>query len=203
MYAKRVIAHMESLGYEIYRNPGEINIVYVEGVNLDGIPNKDEGDRFNDLCLLIRFENGDPVIIHRSVCTTEPGYAATIAASALKLGGVARVQLAQYKNCWQMGTHKNSTHPALVQRSPMMVHRDLNKDGKRTKDKVLPAWGINQHGTKPNFLAKLVGMWSQGCLVRLHWKDHLEFIDLVKTDPRYVTNKSFLFTTSILDGSKI
>lgn len=203
MYAKRVIKYMETLGYEIYRDPGEINIVYVEGADLDGTPNDDKGDRFNDLCLLIRFENGEPVIIHRSVCTTEPGYAATIAASALKLGGVARVQLTQYKNCWQMGTHKSGTHPALVQRAPMLVHRDLNKDGKRIGDKLLPAWGINQHGTKPGFIAKLVGMWSQGCLVRLNWNEHLEFIDLVKTDPRYVANAKFFFTSTILDGGKI
>lgn len=195
---------MESLGYEIYRNPGEINIVYVEGADLDGTPNDDKGDRFNDLCLLIRFENGEPVIIHRSVCTTEPGYAATIAASALKLGGVARVRLAQYKNCWQMGFHKgNPDHPALVQRGDVMVHRDLNKDGKRIGDRLLPATGINQHGTKPSYFAKLVGMWSQGCLVRLIWNEHLEFIDLVKTDPRYIADSKFFFTSTILDGGKV
>lgn len=195
---------MEALGYEIYRNPGEINIVYVEGVNIDGVPNRDDLDHWNDLGLLIRFENGEPMIIHRAVCTTEPGRAATFAANALRLGGVARVQLTQYVEAWQMGFHKsNPKHPALVQRGDVLVCRDLNRDGKRTGDRIRPATGINQHGTRPGLISKIVGLWSEGCLVRLLWKEHLEFIDLVKTDPRYIADSKFLFTSTILDGGKV
>jgi hypothetical protein len=204
-YAQLIIAYMESLGYDIARGPHELNIVYVEGADLDGTPNADDADRFNDLGLLIEFdEAGQPQIVHRAVCTTEPGYAATMAQRARLLGGVARVQLTQYKSCWQMGFHKsNPAHPALVQRAPMLVHRDRNRDGKRPGDLLMPASGINQHGTRPGMLARLVGTWSEGCLVRLNWDDHLHFIGMLKTDPRYVQNPAFLFSAAILDGGKV
>jgi hypothetical protein len=196
---------MESLGYEVFRSAGELNIVYVEGAELDGTPNSDEADRWNDLGLLIAFNaEGVPEIVHRAVCTTEPGYAATMAQRARLLGGVARVQLSQYRACWQMGYHKgNPEHPALVQRAPMLVCRDRNRDGKRTGDALMPASGINQHGTRPGYLARLVGTWSEGCLVRLNWADHLDFIERLKTDPRYVADLTFLFSTAVLDGGKV
>lgn len=204
-YAQKVIAYMESLGYAIDRQPGEMNIVYVEGAELDGTPNADEGDRWNDLGLLISFDpDGVPQIVHRAVCTTEPGYAATMAQRARLLGGVARVQLTQYLRCWQMGYHKgNPAHPALVQRAPMLVHRDRNRDGKRPGDALMPASGINQHGTRPGYIARLIGTWSEGCLVRLNWDDHLHFIELVRSDPRFILDSGFLFSSAILDGGKV
>lgn len=52
------------------------------------------------------------------------------------------------------------------------------------------------------YLAKIVEMFSQGCSVRLHWKDHLEFIDLLRTDPRYVANVGFRFSATYLDGGR-
>lgn len=204
-YAQKVIAYMESRGYEIARGLNELNIAYVEGAELDGTPNTDEADRWNDLGLLIEFdEAGAPQIVHRAVCTTEPGYAATMAQRARLFGGVARVQLTQYRACWQMGFHKgNPAHPALVQRAPMLVHRDRNRDGKRTGDLLMSASGINQHGTRPGYLSRLVGTWSEGCLVRLNWDDHLHFITMLKTDPRYVADSTFLFSTVVLDGGKV
>ncbi len=204
-YAQKLVAYMTRSGYQLFRQPGEINILYAEGANLDGSPNLDEHDRFNDLGLLLRFnDSGEPEIIHRAVCTTEPGTLATFSAQALQLGGVARVQLTQYINCWQLGFHKsNPAHPALVQCAPMLVHRDRNRDFKRTGDALMPARGINHHGTRPGYLAKAVGMFSLGCSVRLHWKEHLEFIELLRTDPRYVANPGFRFSATYLDGGKV
>ena len=204
-YAQKIVAHMEQKGYQLFRQPGEINIFYVEGADLDGTPNSDEQDRFNDLGLLLHFhDTGTPETIHRAVCTTEPGTLATFSAQAMQLGGVARVQLIQYLNCWQFGFHKsNPSHPALVQCAPILVHRDRNRDFKRTSDPLMPAWGINHHGTRPGYVAKVVGMFSLGCSVRLHWKDQLEFIELLRTDPRYVANPGFRFSATYLDGGKV
>ena len=204
-YAQKLVAYMTIQGYRLFRHPGEINIIYCEGANLDGTPNPDEQDRFNDLGLLLRFDDsGEPEIIHRAVCTTEPGTLATFSAQAMQLGGVARVQLTQYLNCWQLGFHKsNPAHPALVQCAPLLVHRDRNRDFKRPGDALMPAWGINHHGTRPGYFAKAVGMFSLGCSVRLHWKDHLEFIELLRTDPRYVAEPKFRFSAAYLDGGKV
>src|SRR5690606_26288907 len=127
--------------------------------DLDGMPNRDESDRWNDIGVLIRFNDaGQPEIIHAAVCTTEPGYMATMSVQALRLGGVARIQLTQYLECWQLGFHKGDpNHPALVQCAPVLVYRDRNRDMKRPGDLLLPATGINHHGTRPNYLARLVG----------------------------------------------
>ena len=204
-FAPKLVTYMTLQGYQLFRQPGEINIIYCEGANLDGTPNPDEQDRFNDLGLLLRFNDaGTPEIIHRAVCTTEPGTLATFSVQAMQLGGVARVQLTQYLNRWQLGFHKsNLAHPALVQCAPMLVHRDRNRDFKRTGDLLMPAWGVNHHGTRPGYLAKVVGMFSLGCSVRLHWKDHLEFIELLRTDPRYVANPLFRFSATYLDAAKV
>lgn len=201
----KLVAYMKTKGYQLFQQPGEINIIYAEGANLDGTPNSDEQDRFNDLGLLLRFNDaGTPEIIHRAICTTEPGTLATFSTQARQLGGVARVQLTQYLNCWQLGFHKgNPAHPALVQCAPMLVHRDRNRDFKRIGDPLMPASGINHHGTRPGYVAKAVGMFSLGCSVRLHWEKHLEFISLLKTDPRYLVDSGFRFSASYLDGGKV
>ncbi len=38
---------MERNGYQLFRQPGEINILYAEGANLDGTPNPDEKKLFS------------------------------------------------------------------------------------------------------------------------------------------------------------
>lgn len=203
--AKKVTDYMEASGYRLFRGPGEINIVYLEGADPDGTPNRDENDRWNDLALLIVFDpDGTPGIVHRAVCTTEPGHLATLSAQALRLGGVARVQLTQYLECWQLGFHKGDpNHPALVQCAPVQVHRDRNRDFKRPGDALAFATGINHHGTRPNFTARLVGLFSQGCTVRHLWDEHLVFITLLKTDPRYMANPLFRFSATYLDAGKV
>ena len=90
-----------------------------------------------------------------------------------------------------------------LQCAPILVHRDRNRDFKRPGDPLLPARGINHHGTRPGFVARTVGMFSMGCTVRLHWQEHLEFIELLKTDPRYVADPKCRFSASYLDGGKV
>jgi hypothetical protein len=68
--------------------------------------------------------------------TTEPGMFWTL--NPLNPNGAARIAFGQYK-AWIVGTHlagTKSAHEALVQVSPVSVHLDLNKDFKRTNDKI-------------------------------------------------------------------
>ena len=99
---------------------------------------------------------------------------------------------------WHKG---RANHPALVQVAPLPVHRDFNKDGKRTGDKVETGmFGINQHGTRPAKVIGGVGNWSEGCLVGQYWPNHLKFIETLKQDARYQADNNFLFTTAVIDG---
>ncbi len=203
--AQRIVAYMEAKKYTVSRKPGHVNIVYLEGSNEDGTPNRDQIDGWNDRRIVILFDkDGKPQIVHNAAATTEPGYTATMSKAAEKRGGVARIQFGQF-TAWRLFYHKYSTlgprHPALVQVAPLKVHRDANKDGKRTGDALDWVQGLNQHGT--SILGNTpgnVGMWSEGCLVGQIWAQHLLFIELCKADPRYIADDQFIFTTTIIAG---
>lgn len=199
--AADLVAYMQSKGYTVDAGPGEINIIYIEGANEDGRPNADRVDEWNDRCLILEFEDGAPRIVYNVHCTTEPGRAATISPTAAKRKGVARIAFGQYK-AWVVGKHKKAAHPALVQVRNLPVCRDLNKDFKRTGDKVdTGIFGINQHGTAPGgFTSGSVGRQSEGCLVRPNWGDHLNFMARCRADVRFVADARFIFTSTILDG---
>jgi hypothetical protein len=205
--AKRLLRYMRAKGYEIFTAPGELNIVYVEGMDVDGTQNVDAPDAWNDLRCVIDFVGDTPRLLHCAVATTEPGRAGTMSADAAKRGGVARIAFGQY-TAWRAGFHntrKNGkNHPALVHVMPLPVHRDKNRDMKRPGDKIhIGYFGINQHSTRPGYFGGNVGTWSEGCLVGLLWDQHLEFMRLCKTDPRYLADPNFIFTSAVLPGNEI
>lgn len=205
--AKRLLRYMRAKGYEIFTGPGELNIVYVEGMNPDGGQNVDTPDVWNDLRCVIDFVGDEPRLLIAHVATTEPGRAATFSTGAKNRGGVARIAFGQY-TAWRMAFHnvrKNGkNHPALVQVMPLPVHRDKNRDMKRTGDNIhIGYFGINQHSTRPGYTGGNVGTWSEGCLVGMMWSEHLEFIRLCRTDPRFIANPDFIFTSAVLPGNEV
>ena len=121
---------MRRKGYILDTQPGEINIVYVEGLNEDGTINDDASDKWNDLRVVIGFEGDKPVILGKWRATTEPGGYYT--EHPVNPAGAARIEFGQYQ-AWRVGMHRGD-HEALVQRGKVMVCRDLNKDMIRTGD---------------------------------------------------------------------
>lgn len=200
---ERIIAYMQAQGHEISTKPAHLNIVYIEGMNPDGTLNPDTADGWNDLRIVFdHTEEGQPRILHIAVATTEPGRSATFATAAMRRGGVFRIAFGQH-TAWEIGHHKSPEHPALVQRAPVPGHRDANRDGIRPGDKIGYGIGINQHGTRPGYDGTNVGNWSEGCLVGRDWEQHIAFIELLKTDPRYQKKKKYKFTTTVIPGDKI
>lgn len=199
--ADKLLAYFIYKGYTYSTAPFTYNIAYIEGANEDGTANADKPDGWNDRRILFTINDGVCKIVMNVAATTEPGIKATFDPAAEKRGGVARIAFGQY-TAWKMGYHKGrANHPALVQVTPLPVHRDFNKDGKRTGDKVdIGLFGINQHGAPVRANPPVVGNWSEGCLVGYYWINHLKFIGLLKQDARYVADKYFLFTTAIIDG---
>lgn len=207
--AKAVVEYMRQKKYLVDTLPGQLNIVYIEGMNIDGTVNEDQLDGWNDLRIVItHLENGLPQLKIAHVATTEPGRSATFSAAASRRGGVARIAFGQYR-AWQMGYHNQSkngkNHPALVQRAPLSVHRDKNRDGIRTRDNVhIGMFGINQHSTRPGYRGDRVGDFSEGCLVGWLWEQHMEeFMPLLRQEPRFVMNPQHLFTTTIIAGDDL
>lgn len=201
---ERIIAYCEEKGYIIDRGAGEKNIIYVEGMYPNGELNDDAFNCWNDARFVIEFKNGVPVIAGRWEATTEPGRYYTM--NPMNINGAARIAFGQYR-AWRVGTHlagRPSGHEALVQVGEITVHRDLNKDGQRSGDKTFngSGFGVNQHwgGDSPT---NDIGRWSAGCLVGRMKQGHREFMTLCKSDPRYQSNKSYSFLTTVIPGDDL
>jgi hypothetical protein len=203
-FASRIIKYMQQKDFWFAKLPGFLNIVYIEGANDDGSLNADEFNKFNDRRIVIAIEDGKPKILFNVLATTEPGRFYT--ENPLNPEGAARIAFGQYKS-WRVGTHKAHTptaHEALVQVAPLSVHRDLNRDGARTGDKIDVGSGfaINQHSGH-NADANNIGKASAGCLVGRSDAEHKDFMKLVKTDPRFKANNGYRFISTIIAGDEL
>ena len=199
---ERIIAYCEDKNYQIYRNAGEKNIIYVEGMYPDGRLNEDTANAWNDTRIVIEFKDGKPVILGKWEATTEPGRYYTMRPMNAK--GAARIAFGQHK-AWQIGRHGQADpHEALVQTGgAITVYRDLNKDGKRTGDQTDTGYfSVNQHwgGDSP---MDDIGRWSAGCLVGRTRAGHREFMSIIKQDPRYLQNRGYVFTSIVIDGTDL
>jgi len=202
-FVGRILKYMQAQDYRIDVGKNLYNIVYVEGANADGSLNDDEPNEFNDRRLVIEIVHGVPKIVGNWQATTEPGIKFT--RHPQNPLGAARIQFGQYRS-WEIGIHKSGTpqaHEALVQVADVTVCRDLNKDYKRTGDKLdTGMFGINQHWGF-DFPSDDIRGASAGCLVGRSTDAHRDFMTLIKQDKRYRLHRDYLFTTTIIPGDKL
>jgi hypothetical protein len=202
--ASRIVKAMTALGYTVDRGPGEKNIVYVEGMNVDGSLNDNKPNRFNDVRCVIEFKDGKPAITGIWQATSEPGKRYT-EQPLPGVEGAARIKFGQYR-AWQVGIHhagKPSAHEALVQSRTVTVCRDVNRDYRRDGDpQTTGIYGINQHWGY-DLPESDVGSSSAGCLVGRTKEGHREFMALVKTDPRYLADPKHVFASAILPADAV
>ncbi|MBW4598984.1 MAG: hypothetical protein KME29_05050 [Calothrix sp. FI2-JRJ7] len=208
-FLSRIIKTQQKLNHKVFTE-GEVNIVYIEGVDLNGKANGDRMNEWNDVRLVYDVTDDKPRLLGAWKATTEPGWKYTL--KPLNAQGAFRIAFGQYK-AWVVGKHKD--HEALVQLweageeldnglrvGQLRGHRDINKDGLRTDDPVViqTGIGVNQHW---GYDWKTVEGASAGCLVGQSRSGHREFMSIVKSDARYQKNKNYVFWTSILNGSKL
>jgi hypothetical protein len=195
---------LQARGDWLNRVPGFVNIVYIEGANLDGTPNSNSPNQFNDLRLVLTVAGGVPTIVGRWDGTTEPGKFYT--ENPINTAGAARIAFGQYK-AWCVGLHdqgKPGEHEALVQRGVISVYRDANKDYLRDGDKLDTGstFCINQHwgyDMSPTNVANA----SAGCLVGRTRVGHRAFMALVKKDSRYLASNAYKFMTSVVPAQAL
>lgn len=199
--ASKIVKYMQAKNYEVFTNPKEYNIVYLEGVNEDWTLNSDTPNQFNDRRIVIEVVDGIPKIVNHWQATTEPGSRYTY--NPMNPGGAARIKFGQYKS-WSVGIHGNSEpHEALIQVAPISVYRDFNKDFQRTGDKVdTGLFLVNQHYGY-DAPANDIKNASAGCLVGRRREGHREFMAIIKQDPRYLANKSYVFYTTVIPGDDL
>lgn len=202
-FAGKIVHHMLARKHWISRHPGCVNIVYVEGSEVDGTINDNAANKFNDVRLILRVEAGTgiPKISQTWEATTEPGKFYTV--NPLHPKGAARIAFGQYKS-WAVGTHPvGEAHEALIQVDDVTVFRDFNRDFNRVGD--VPdtgMFGINQHHGY-DMSPTNVHNASAGCLVGRLRGGHREFMSLVKEDSRYAQSHGYRFMTTIIDRKEL
>ena len=193
--AGRIAQAMIQLRYWINKHPKCMNIVYVEGMNVDGTKNDNKPNRFNDCrCLLAINKSGKPLLSGVWKGTTEPSKYWT--ENPMNKRGAARIAFGQYKS-WSVGWYHG--YEVLRQAKDVTVYRDLNRDYVRTGDKTYTGmFGIHHHWGN-DLPDNNLGHSSAGCLVGQKRAEHKEFMKLIKADPRYskATN-AYRFMAAVL-----
>lgn len=195
-FAADCVEAMRQHGCVIAQLPN-LNIVYAEGRNPDGTKNKNRRNAFDDLRMVISVKDGVANMLGAWPATIETGIRYT--ENRINPAGAARIDWGQ-QSCWQVGIHRG-THEALVQTGGQVrVWRDDNEDYSRKGDKLDTGWfGINQHSTGgADAPLDDIGPHSAGCLVTPHMAWHREFMQLAKSDARYVADKNHVFETTVL-----
>lgn len=145
--------------YRVYdREEGfDLNIV---GIRTHGrLP-----DRFDDFLTVFYRANGE-WILNVFPATTDPGaYWLNLPMNPL---GTAILKEGQYLRTYQLGKHQNQ-YRALVQRAPVTVWRDYDRDGVLdfgSARQETGHFGINIHRASVRNRPISVGRWSAGCQV--------------------------------------
>ena len=188
---ERILREMTRIGARI----DALNIVVLEDSDADGKPIATQSlDDWNDRILVVK--NTGEIAVNTSG-TSEPGYWYT--KNLMNPKGAARLALGQHKDAWAFGKHFQQN--ALVQIKPLPVHRDLNKDGFRTNDKVdIGMFGINFHttGNAAGQAPAKIGKWSAGCVVT---RNSTIFYNAIMPLLRYSGRKTFSLT--IIDAANL
>lgn len=194
----------EKYGVPLCDRQGALNIVYIEGANMDGTPNNDEPDKWNDVRYLVGMQDGKWEILFSQTATTEPGRYYTV--NPMDKRGAARIGFGYHPHAWAEGFHKGK-HIALIQKAPVRISRDANRDGKRSKKEpeyASPPVGINHHSTFDGFKSDSIGKHGAGCLVGEKMAPHITFIQMLRLDPRRIysdkNGKEYLHDCWVIPG---
>jgi hypothetical protein len=155
-------AVMLQRGYQVFSANGVPNIVGVRSSDRDG-------EDFDDTCFVWWNDLGKEEV-HQYTITTNPGtyYLKNPISNAI---GTAILVPGQYKDCWELGSHKGKQKALIQTCGQVRVYRDRNKDGVLNMDTSTidtGFFGINLHHGSLND-PDVIGQWSAGCQV---WKYH-------------------------------
>ncbi|ERN43196.1 cell Wall hydrolase [Rubidibacter lacunae KORDI 51-2] len=191
--AEKVVACCEERDFPLDREPGEINIIGIEGMHPNGEFNLDQNDKWNDTVAILTFREGKPHFNLLCKATTEPGYHYTHNTEIHE--GVARLDTGYHHNLWQVGQHRG--YEALAQKGNLArLVRDANRDYLRNDTTSYERLrGINLHTTKPGLASPdTIGKWSAGCVVIYSPKEFLQFMELVKGSSQFRRYSDFAFS---------
>lgn len=172
-------------GYKIFTRKYELNIVGVRA-------NTNIPDAFDDT-MHVFYADGTDWQYHNYPITTDPGM--HYLKQPINNAGTAILKPAQYNNCYAMGLHRG-LYSALIQKGPVTVIRDFNKDGSldyHSGKEQTGMFGINIHRAEINGTTKYVAGYSAGCQVFANASDFNAFISMCNQHKKLYGN-NFSYT---------
>jgi len=172
----RICKTLNNLNYRIYRNDDNKNY----HLNIVGIRNESsEPNRFDDE-IWVFWCNENKWTLKKYKATTDPGL--SYLEDPIASQGTAILKENQYVGAYQLGKHKGQ-YEALVQRKPITVIRDFNRDKKldfSSGKEQTGFFGVNIHRSSPTGESQFVNKWSAGCQVFANINEYSEFMGLCK-----------------------
>ena len=167
-------------------------------INIVGVRRDNQGSNTFDDFLLVMYREEELMVSHRWQATTDPGKYWLM--NPMNPKGTAVLMPGQYRSTWKIGKHQNS-YEALVQRKPVKVYRDNNKDEIIDYNNITTLvdqcyFGINIHRSNPYTESYVVNKWSAGCQVFKKVEDYEKFMDLCGESAKIYGNS---FTYTLID----
>ena len=185
-----IMSLMKAKGYVFFDDANKkLNL------NLIGVRRDNQGtNEFDDFMLLV-YREEELMIQERYSITTDPGK--YWLENPMNPSGTAILAPGQYRSAWKLGKHQGK-YNALVQRRPVKVWRDNNKDSvidyPYAHAKVSEGYfGINIHRSNPYDKSYIVDKWSAGCQVFQAIDNYNEFLGLCKSSAD-IYGSSFSYT---------
>lgn len=188
----RIVAAMDAKGYKVFRGGRhDLNIVGIRS------PERRAG-QFDDLITVFARQSNE-WLFWAFPATTDPG-SYWLERPMAKMG-TAILAPGQYRGAFQIGQHQGK-YEALVQASPLTVHRDADRDTELDTDGQTETgmFGINLHCAAWKGESVQVGKWSAGCQVIASWFDFEILMAMARAGARAYGDS---FTYTLLDATDV
>lgn len=184
-----LIRTLKDKNYQIFEKPLELNIV---GIRSDSVvPNK-----FDDFIYVFYKNPKNDWEGFSYPATTDTG--TYWLKNPMNEKGSALLKEGQYIDAYQRGLHKGQ-YKALVQRKPVTIFRDYNRDAIldfNNGKEFTGLYGINIHRASSSKPSQLVDLWSAGCQV---FQDPTDFNHFMKLVDVAESNNGNKFTYTLID----
>jgi hypothetical protein len=185
----QILKAYKANGYTLDERPFAMNIFGIRS-------NSTEPDVFNDIIGYLYKDGSGKWNVVQSAGTTDTG--TYWLKNPQNPKGTAMLVAGQYKDAYQIGTHA-SKYTAFVQRSPVMVIRDYDRDAifdftNGKSDEGL--FGINLHRAESTGTTKSIGRYSAGCQV---WANAGDFENALAFGKKHKEKYSNRFTYTLFD----
>ena len=187
---KNIKSYFAAKDYKFFDTPDrKLNL------NIIGVRRDNQGSNTFDDFLLVMYREEELMVSHRWQATTDPGKYWLM--NPMNPKGTAVLAPGQYRSTWQLGNHQGR-YEALVQRKPVKVYRDNNKDETIDYNNITTLidegyFGINIHRSNPYDQSYVVNKWSAGCQVFKKVEDYNKFMQLCN-DSAGIYGNSFTYT---------